>query len=104
MRCTISDFDRVSNSGTSVNSAAGDAGVDQVIFAAQTGPNRHDHIMESLELFGREVLPEFLDRQENAERDKRRRLERAIEQAMARRPSDTFPDVGDYAVEAGTSL
>jgi thiazole synthase ThiGH ThiG subunit len=25
----------------------------------QAGKNRHEHIMESLELFGREVLPEF---------------------------------------------
>ena len=36
-----------------------EAGVDQVIFVAQAGKNRHEHIMESLELFGREVLPEF---------------------------------------------
>ena len=40
-----------------------EAGVDQVIFTAQAGKNRHEHIMESLELFGREVLPEFIDRE-----------------------------------------
>ena len=38
-----------------------EAGVDQVIFVSQAGKNRHEHIMESLELFGREVLPEFKD-------------------------------------------
>ena len=29
-----------------------EAGVDQVIFCSQSGKNRHEHIMESLELFG----------------------------------------------------
>ena len=41
-----------------------ECGVDQVIFCSQAGKNRHEHIMESLELFGREVLPEFKDRDE----------------------------------------
>ena len=35
------------------------AGVDQIIFVSQAGPNRHEHICESLELFAKEVLPEF---------------------------------------------
>src|SRR5205085_5241268 len=35
------------------------AGVDQVIFMQQAGKNRHDHICQSLELFAREVMPEF---------------------------------------------
>ena len=43
-----------------------EAGVDQVIFVLQAGRNRHEHIMESIEVFGREVLPEFLDRDEAA--------------------------------------
>ena len=33
------------------------AGVDQVIFVCQAGPNRHEHICESLELFAAEVMP-----------------------------------------------
>ncbi len=41
-----------------------EAGVDQVIFVLQAGRNQHEHIMESIEIFGREVLPEFLDRDE----------------------------------------
>ena len=41
-----------------------ECGVDQVIFCFQAGKNRHEHIMEALELFGREVLPEFKDRDE----------------------------------------
>ena len=33
--------------------------IDQVIFLNQAGKNRHEHICESLELFAREVMPEF---------------------------------------------
>ena len=40
-----------------------ECGVDQVIFCSQAGKNRHEHIMESLELFGKEVLPEFAERE-----------------------------------------
>ena len=49
-----------------------EAGVDQVIFCARSGKNRHEHIMESLELFGREVLPEFMDRDEKPQQEKAR--------------------------------
>ena len=38
------------------------AGVDQLIFVMQAGRNRHEDIMESIELFGTEVLPEFAER------------------------------------------
>ncbi len=41
-----------------------EAGVDQVIFVLQAGRNRHEHICESLELFGTEVLPAFQERDE----------------------------------------
>ena len=34
-------------------------GVDQVIFVLQAGPNRHEHICESLELFAQRVMPAF---------------------------------------------
>jgi alkanesulfonate monooxygenase SsuD/methylene tetrahydromethanopterin reductase-like flavin-dependent oxidoreductase (luciferase family) len=36
--------------------------VDQVILLNQAGKNTHEHICESLELFAREVMPEFHDR------------------------------------------
>ena len=49
-----------------------EAGVDQLIFVMQAGKNRHEHIMESLELFGREVLPEFAERDEAASAAKAR--------------------------------
>ena len=41
-----------------------EAGVDQVIFVSQAGNNRHEHICESMELFAREVMPEFHDSEE----------------------------------------
>ena len=39
------------------------AGVDQVIFLAQAGRTKHEHICESLELFARDVMPEFVARE-----------------------------------------
>ncbi len=68
-----------------------ECGVDQVIFVAQAGRNRHEHIMESLELFGREVLPEFAEREEEASAAKARRLEPVIDAVMARKPADDHP-------------
>jgi alkanesulfonate monooxygenase SsuD/methylene tetrahydromethanopterin reductase-like flavin-dependent oxidoreductase (luciferase family)/putative sterol carrier protein len=61
------------------------AGVDQVIFVSQAGRNRHEHICESIELFGKEVLPRFAERAEERELAKRERLAGAVERAMARR-------------------
>jgi hypothetical protein len=78
-----------------------EAGVDQVIFVLQAGRNRHEHIMESIEIFGHEVLPEFLDRDEAQVRAKQQRLAPAIEAAMQRRADDYHPtDVGDYSFPA----
>jgi alkanesulfonate monooxygenase SsuD/methylene tetrahydromethanopterin reductase-like flavin-dependent oxidoreductase (luciferase family) len=78
-----------------------EAGVDQVIFVLQAGRNRHEHIMESIELFGREVLPEFAERDEAHVAAKRRRLGPAIEQAMRRKAEVYEPrDIGDYSFPA----
>ncbi len=62
-----------------------DAGVDQVIFVSQAGRNRHEHICESLELFAREVMPEFQEPEAERERQKLERLAPAIEAALVRR-------------------
>jgi alkanesulfonate monooxygenase SsuD/methylene tetrahydromethanopterin reductase-like flavin-dependent oxidoreductase (luciferase family) len=77
-------------------------GVDQVIFVSQAGKNRHEHIMESLELFGREVLPEFADRDDASQNAKAQRLEPLLEQAMARKPAGDHPPLPtpDYAFPA----
>ena len=66
-------------------------GVDQVILSCSAGRNRHEHIMESLELFGREVLPEFVDRDERHQREKAARLEPVIATVMARKPRSDHP-------------
>jgi len=75
-----------------------EAGVDQVIFISQAGKNRHDHIMESLRLFGHEILPEFQERDARAEREKARRLQPVIETVMARKPASDHPPLpaADY--------
>jgi alkanesulfonate monooxygenase SsuD/methylene tetrahydromethanopterin reductase-like flavin-dependent oxidoreductase (luciferase family) len=62
------------------------AGVDQVILVAQAGPNRHEDVCEAIELFAKEVLPEFAGRAEEQEAAKRERLAEATERALARRP------------------
>lgn len=50
------------------------AGVDQVIFLQQGGRNEHQHICESLELFGSRVYPEFRDRRDAREAAKEEEL------------------------------
>jgi alkanesulfonate monooxygenase SsuD/methylene tetrahydromethanopterin reductase-like flavin-dependent oxidoreductase (luciferase family) len=79
-----------------------EAGVDQVIFVSQAGKTRHEHIMESLELFGREVLPEFKDRDAAAERAKAARLAPVVDQVLARKPATDHPPLpaADYAFPA----
>ena len=61
------------------------AGVDQLIFVSQAGRNRHEHICESLELFAREVMPEFHERADDHEKAKAERLAPAVAAALARR-------------------
>lgn len=82
-----------------------EAGVDQVIFVLQAGRNRHEHIMESIERFGTEVLPEFAERDDAARQAKDRRFAPVVEAAMARKaeqlerePLPTLPE--DYVMKA----
>jgi hypothetical protein len=79
-----------------------ECGVDQVIFCAQVGNNRHEHIMEALELFGAEVLPEFADRAPAAEAAKATRLAPVLDAAMARKPASDHPPLpsDDYVFPA----
>ncbi len=61
------------------------AGIDQIIFLQQGGRNKHEHIMESLELFGAKVLPEFVTGREEREAAKAKELAPYIEKALARK-------------------
>jgi len=73
------------------------AGVDQIIFSVQIGKNRHEHIMESLELFAAEVLPQFAPHRDAVDEAKRDRLEPAIRAALSRVEKGTA-DVSDYVI------
>ena len=69
------------------------AGVDQIVFVLQAGPNRHEDICASIELFGERILPRFSGRAEEREAAKRERLAEARERALARRePPRAAPD------------
>jgi alkanesulfonate monooxygenase SsuD/methylene tetrahydromethanopterin reductase-like flavin-dependent oxidoreductase (luciferase family) len=79
------------------------AGVDQLIFVSQAGPNKHEDVCESLELFASKVMPEFHERAEAAEKQKAKRLEHAFEAALSRRPSPPVPSP-DYVMYAATQF
>ncbi len=62
-----------------------DAGVDQVIFIQQGGNNKHEHILDSLELFASDVMPPFKERAAAREQRKQEDLAPYIEQADVRK-------------------
>jgi alkanesulfonate monooxygenase SsuD/methylene tetrahydromethanopterin reductase-like flavin-dependent oxidoreductase (luciferase family)/putative sterol carrier protein len=78
------------------------AGVDQLIFVLQAGRNRHEHICEAIELFGKEVLPEFAARADEADRAVDEKLAGAIQAAMSRRSPARESDPG-YTIETVAS-
>ncbi len=77
-----------------------DAGVDQLIFVMQAGRNRHEDIMESLELFGSEVLPEFVERDEATAPAKAAAWAPHLEAALARRERHDPVMPADYVMRA----
>jgi alkanesulfonate monooxygenase SsuD/methylene tetrahydromethanopterin reductase-like flavin-dependent oxidoreductase (luciferase family) len=75
------------------------AGIDQIIFVSQAGRNRHDDICESLELFGKAVLPAYAETADAEDAARRERLAEATSRAVARRArARTAP--ADYEVTA----
>jgi alkanesulfonate monooxygenase SsuD/methylene tetrahydromethanopterin reductase-like flavin-dependent oxidoreductase (luciferase family) len=62
------------------------AGVDQVMLLQQAGRYPHEHVCETLGHLGRDVIPAFRERHEMAREKKLKRLEPAIERALARIP------------------
>jgi alkanesulfonate monooxygenase SsuD/methylene tetrahydromethanopterin reductase-like flavin-dependent oxidoreductase (luciferase family) len=73
------------------------SGADQLMLIAQAGNTRHEHICESLELFGTKVLPEFIERDAKAEKEKAKRLEPVIQRLLSRAPADR--DLPEVVVE-----
>ena len=61
------------------------AGIDQVIFVQQCGNNQHEHICESLELFAKELHPEFKRRDDIRAPQKRAELAPYIAAALQRK-------------------
>jgi alkanesulfonate monooxygenase SsuD/methylene tetrahydromethanopterin reductase-like flavin-dependent oxidoreductase (luciferase family) len=74
-----------------------EAGVDQIIFQVQLGNTKHEHICESLELFAKEVMPEFAARREAVESAKAERLSVPIKKALSTIEPNT-DDVSDYVI------
>ena len=80
--------------------------IDQVILLNQAGKNKHEHICESLELFGKEVMPEF---QHDPEHDAWKKgvldgsiqLEEIDTQAFSDRYGKLAVNVGSKAAAAG---
>jgi alkanesulfonate monooxygenase SsuD/methylene tetrahydromethanopterin reductase-like flavin-dependent oxidoreductase (luciferase family) len=66
-------------------------GIDQVVCISQAGKIPHDLLCSSIELFSREVLPEFKDREQAGESKKAAACSRISEKAMARKPPVAAP-------------
>jgi alkanesulfonate monooxygenase SsuD/methylene tetrahydromethanopterin reductase-like flavin-dependent oxidoreductase (luciferase family) len=79
------------------------AGVDQLVFVSQAGRTRHEHICESLELFARDVMPEFAETADEQDHAKAERLQGAIEAALARREPPRVPPA-EYTVNPATQF
>ncbi len=62
-----------------------DVGIDQVVCISQAGKIPHDLLCSSIELFSREVLPEFNDREQSGFRQQAEVRSRISEMAMARK-------------------
>jgi hypothetical protein len=67
-----------------------ESGVDELILLLI--PRSHEATMESIELMGKQVLPEFIERDERARAEKAKRLEPVIEKVEARRPESQAPE------------
>ena len=66
-----------------------ESGVDEIILLLN--PRSHAGTMESIEIMGREILPEFIERDAKAVADKAKRLAPVIEKVQARRPAPSAP-------------
>ncbi len=78
-------------------------GVDEVGMVLQAGRNTHEHICESLELFGEQVVPQFAEGREEREAEKAERLAPAIEAALARREPPRERR-GEYVIDEPAEL
>jgi alkanesulfonate monooxygenase SsuD/methylene tetrahydromethanopterin reductase-like flavin-dependent oxidoreductase (luciferase family) len=68
-----------------------DVGIDQVICISQAGKVPHEMLCSSIELFSKEVLPEFKERDQRCAGQKAERRARISEKALARKPKAEAP-------------
>jgi hypothetical protein len=73
-----------------------DAGVDQAVFIQQGGNNLHENICEDLELFAREVMPEFKEKEAERQRKKDEELAPYVEAALARK--ERMPALAEHEI------
>lgn len=67
-----------------------ESGVDEIILLLN--PRSHEGTMESIEIMGKEILPEFIERDEKAVAAKAKRLEPVIEKVEQRRRPLSAPE------------
>ena len=68
-----------------------EAGIDQVVCLSQAGKVTHDMLCSSIELFTKDVLPEFKDRDQRCASAQAERRARINEKAMSRKPAVEAP-------------
>jgi hypothetical protein len=92
--------------------AFADAGVDQTVFIQQGGKNKHENICEDLELFAKDVMPEFKEQEAERVRKKDAELAPFVEAAFERKARKaqlkddeipTFPAYGFQIAEVDVS-
>jgi alkanesulfonate monooxygenase SsuD/methylene tetrahydromethanopterin reductase-like flavin-dependent oxidoreductase (luciferase family) len=72
-------------------------GVDEILLMFQLGHIPHEQIMESIEAYGKEILPAIIERDQAGEPARVARKERLREQAMARKPEPDRPPTEGYS-------
>jgi alkanesulfonate monooxygenase SsuD/methylene tetrahydromethanopterin reductase-like flavin-dependent oxidoreductase (luciferase family) len=68
-----------------------EVGIDQVVCLSQAGKVPHEMLCDSIELFSKEILPEFKDREQRGAKAKAERRARIEEKAMARKSKTEEP-------------
>lgn len=74
-----------------------EAGMDLLLLQSQLGRNKHEDICESMELFAKEIMPAFLERDEKREKEKAKRLGPAIDRALERKSKMPVPGLPEGA-------
>jgi len=82
--------------------AYADTGIDQMIFLQRTGKTRHEHILDSMQVFAEQVMPEFKAREAEREAAKQAELAPFVEAALARKQK--MPPIAEADIPAVTAF